>query len=149
VPGRFDVVVSSNAGYPLDRNLYQAVKGMAAAERVVTRGGVIVLAAECRDGLPEEGAFARLVEKATSVEDLVHPTGPPVQDGWQAQVLGRVLGQAGVQLYTSGLDADQVRSAQLEPVSDVSEAVARAARAGAGARVCVLPLGPLTVATPA
>jgi nickel-dependent lactate racemase len=149
VPGRFDVVVSSNAGYPLDRNLYQAVKGMAAAERVVTRGGVIVLAAECRDGLPEEGAFARLVEKATSVEDLVHPTGPRVQDGWQAQVLGRVLGQAGVQLYTSGLDADQVRSAQLEPVSDVSEAVARAARAGAGARVCVLPLGPLTVATPA
>src|SRR5690606_37594276 len=28
---RFDVVITSNSGYPLDQNLYQAVKGMSAA----------------------------------------------------------------------------------------------------------------------
>ena len=48
VEGRFDVVLTTNGGHPLDRNLYQAVKGMAAAERVVADGGVIVMAAACR-----------------------------------------------------------------------------------------------------
>ena len=47
VEGRFDVVLTTNGGHPLDRNLYQAVKGMAAAERVVAAGGIIVLAAAC------------------------------------------------------------------------------------------------------
>ncbi|MGO8870035.1 MAG: nickel-dependent lactate racemase, partial [Acidimicrobiales bacterium] len=56
VDGRFDVVVTTNGGHPLDRNLYQAVKGLAAAERVVGDGGVIVLAAACVDGVPAGGA---------------------------------------------------------------------------------------------
>src|ERR1019366_8991202 len=55
VEGRFEVVLSTNAGFPLDRNLYQAVKGMAAAERVVTDGGTVVMAAACLDGLPAGG----------------------------------------------------------------------------------------------
>ena len=58
VDAAFDVVVSTNGGYPLDRNLYQAVKGMAAAERIVRDGGIIVMAAECVDGIPGDGAFA-------------------------------------------------------------------------------------------
>ena len=58
VASPFDVVVSTNGGYPLDRNLYQAVKGMAAAERIVRAGGIIVMAAACGDGIPGDGAFA-------------------------------------------------------------------------------------------
>ncbi len=58
VAAPFDVVVSTNGGHPLDRNLYQAVKGMAAAERIVRDGGIIVMAAACRDGVPGDGAFA-------------------------------------------------------------------------------------------
>src|SRR5690606_16276946 len=49
----FDVVVTTNSGYPLDQNLYQAVKGMTAAAKIVKPGGTIVCAAECRDGIPE------------------------------------------------------------------------------------------------
>ena len=56
--------LSTNGGYPLDRNLYQAVKGMAAAERVVRSGGTIVMAAACADGTPDGGAFARLLADA-------------------------------------------------------------------------------------
>ena len=70
VGDRFDVVVSTNGGYPLDRNLYQAVKGMAAAERVVRSGGTIVMAAACADGTPEGGAFARLLADASSAAAL-------------------------------------------------------------------------------
>ncbi len=149
VEGRFDVVLTTNGGHPLDRNLYQAVKGMAAAERVVADDGVIVLAAACPDGVPDEGAFARILGGATSVGQLRSPDGPAEQDGWQAQVLGRVLSRAEVWVHSSGLSAAAVRSGLMTPVDDVGAAVGQAlARRGRRARLCVLPRGPLTVATP-
>ncbi len=149
VDGLFDVVLTTNGGYPLDRNLYQAVKGMAAAERVVAPGGVIVMAAACEDGVPEDGAFARILRAASDPAELVRPAGPGQLDAWQAQVLGRVLGRAEVRVFSEGLSDDAVRSAMLVPVQDVGEAVSDALdRKGAGARLCVLPHGPLTVATP-
>ena len=124
--GRFDVVLTTNGGYPLDRNLYQSVKGMAAAERVVADGGVIVMAAACADGVPDAGAFARLLAAASSAEELRRPEGPGQVDGWQTQVLGRVLGRAEVWLYSEGLSDAAVRTAQLTPVGDVAAAVADA-----------------------
>jgi lactate racemase len=149
VDGRFDVVLTSNGGHPLDRNLYQAVKGMAAAERVVAEGGVIVMAAACGDGVPGTGAFARILDQARTAEALVRPNGPGELDRWQAQVLGRVLARAEVWLYSGGLADDTVRSGLMVPVHNLSAAVAGAlARRGPGSRLCVLPQGPLTVATP-
>jgi nickel-dependent lactate racemase len=142
VDGRFDVVVSTNGGYPLDRNLYQAVKGMAAAERVVRPGGTIVMAAECRDGVPGEGDFGPLLLEAGSAEELVDATRPRRLDRWQVQVMGRVLRRAGVHLYSDGLGPDTIRRVHLVPTRDVTATVREA-----GGRVCVLPYGPLTVAT--
>jgi nickel-dependent lactate racemase len=147
VPGAFDVVLSTNGGYPLDRNLYQAVKGMAAAERVVRDGGAIVLAAQCLDGMPE-GAFAKLLEEATTAADLLRGDAISRQDRWQVQVLGRVLARAEVWLHADGLSDEQVRSAHLRPAPDLVATLERSlAAAGPGARLCVLPQGPLTVAT--
>jgi nickel-dependent lactate racemase len=148
VAAAFDVVLSTNGGHPLDRNLYQAVKGMAAAERIVRDGGTIVMAAACGDGVPDDGAFARLLRAADSPEDLVAAVGAPELDRWQAQVLGRVLQRAEVHLYSEGLREELVRGALLQPVTDLSAAISAAvARRGAACRVAVLPEGPLTVAT--
>jgi nickel-dependent lactate racemase len=148
VDAPFDVVVSTNGGYPLDRNLYQAVKGMAAAERIVRRGGIIVMAAACRDGIPAGGSFAGVLARARSPEDLVDATGGTELDRWQAQVLGRVLQRAQIWLYSGGMTDDMTVAAQLVPVKDLATVVdvARAASGGQGT-VAVLPLGPLTVAT--
>jgi nickel-dependent lactate racemase len=146
VDGPFDVVVTTNGGHPLDRNLYQAVKGLAAAERVVADGGVVVLAAACGDGVPAGGAFARILAGADRAADLVRPRGPAELDGWQAQVLGRLLARAEVWVYAEGLTDDEVRAAHMVPVEDVTAAVGRAlARPGAGGRLCVLPRGPFVV----
>jgi nickel-dependent lactate racemase len=144
----FDLVITTNGGYPLDRNLYQAVKGMSAAERIVREGGVIVMAAACQDGVPAEGAFARLLALARRPADLVDEAGGPELDRWQAQVLGRVLARATVFLHTDGLDERTVRDALLVPAPDLDRTVAEVlGRLGPGARVAVLPEGPLTVAT--
>ncbi len=148
VHAAFDVVVSTNGGYPLDRNLYQAVKGMAAAERIVRDGGIIVLAAQCVDGIPSGGAFARVLAGASGPDDLTRAGGGAELDRWQAQVMGRVLRRAQVWLASDGLTAQMARDAFLRPVADLTAAVVEAqARLGPGARVAVIPEGPLTVAT--
>jgi lactate racemase len=167
VDGPYDVVVSTNGGYPLDRNLYQAVKGMAAAERVVAAGGTILMAAECCDGLPAGGAFERILARSGNAEDLlaggprgkgaepapgsgerVTGSAPAEPDGWQAQVLGRVLTTAQVGLKSTGLDEASIRMAQLRPVDDLNEEIRIAmSDHGRDSRLCVLVRGPLAVAT--
>ena len=71
VPEPFDVVVTTNSGYPLDMNLYQAVKGMAAAARIVKDGGTIVLAAECSEGVPAGSPHDRLLRSVANGEELL------------------------------------------------------------------------------
>jgi nickel-dependent lactate racemase len=148
VEAPYDLVVSTNGGHPLDRNLYQAVKGMAAADRVRRSGGTVLMAAACGDGVPDGGAFARLLAAADTPADLVAATAGPELDRWQAQVLGRVLGRGTVRLYSDGLGERAIRTAQLVPAPDLDEAVhATLAALGRAPRVAVLPEGPLTVAT--
>ncbi|HWD56028.1 MAG TPA: nickel-dependent lactate racemase [Acidimicrobiales bacterium] len=144
----YDLVVSTNGGHPLDRNLYQAVKGMAAADRVRREDGTVLMAAACGDGVPEGGAFARLLAAADTPADLVAAAAGPELDRWQAQVLGRVLRRGTVRMHSEGLRAHAIRSAQLVPAPDLDEAVGAALAAlGCSPRVAVLPEGPLTVAT--
>ena len=148
VPEPFDIVVTTNAGFPLDRNLYQAVKGMAAAERIVRPGGTIIVAAECADGMPDEGEFARVLASSQSPAQLMSTDVAPSLDRWQAQVLGRVCLKAEVVLVSDGLTAAQARTAHLGFAPSVEAALAAArARLGDAASVAVLPEGPLTVAT--
>ncbi len=128
VDAPFDLVVSTNGGYPLDRNLYQAVKGMAAAERIVREAGIVVMAAACEDGVPAGGAFARLLSEATTAAELAGATGGPELDRWQAQVLGRVLSRTQVLFHGAGLSPGEIEDAQLVPAPDLDGAVAGALR---------------------
>jgi hypothetical protein len=54
-------VVTTNSGYPLDQNLYQAVKGMSAAAQIVEQDGFILQASRCNDGFPNHGNFRTLL----------------------------------------------------------------------------------------
>ena len=150
VPHLFDVVVTSNSGYPLDQNLYQAVKGMSAAASVVRPGGVIICAAECRDGFPDHGSFRELLASAGSADELLAQIAArteTVPDQWQVQILARILARASVQVFSPYLDEAALRSAHLRACDDVGESVSAAlAAAGDEASVCVLPEGPQTIA---
>ena len=147
VEGLFDIVVTTNSGYPLDRNLYQTVKGMAAAATVVAPGGTIVCASECRDGIPDDGSYGDLLRRsngiATAASTVLHAD-PPIPDGWQVQVQARVQERARVLLH-SGIAPGAVRSSHLEPIDDVGLALDDLLAHQPTARVCVLPEGPQTV----
>ena len=149
VPGRFDVVVTSNSGFPLDQNLYQSVKGMSAASQVVKPGGTIVCAAECRDGFPDHGGYRDQLAGAASAEALLQEIAArreTVVDQWQIQIQAAIQARARVVMHTSYLSDDELASAHLEQTNDVSATVGEAlAAAGDGATVCVLPEGPQTI----
>lgn len=149
VPAPYPVVVTTNAGFPLDQNLYQCVKGMSAAAQVVEQGGTIVLAAACEDGFPDHGQFREVLSSADSPQallDTIAARETTVPDQWQVQVQARLQVQARIQVHTEGLDSAALESAHLEACDDVEAAVEKAlAGAGDDARVCVLPDGPTTV----
>jgi nickel-dependent lactate racemase len=149
VPGRFDVVVTTNAGFPLDQNLYQSVKGMSAAATIVTDGGTIVCAAECRDGFPNHGSYREVLESAPSPRallDAIEARSETLPDQWQVQVQAKVQCQARVVMHTSYLSDHALQTAHLEQTADIAATVEEAlAAAGPQARVCVLPEGPQTI----
>ncbi|MET0693089.1 MAG: nickel-dependent lactate racemase [Propionibacteriaceae bacterium] len=150
VDGLFDVVVATNSGYPLDQNLYQAVKGMSAGAMVLKPGGVLVVVAECSDGFPDHGSYVEVLTSAPSPRallDAIVARPVTVPDQWQVQIQAAVQDRAAVGVHCEGLDAAQLATAHLVAVSDVSSHVAAAlAAAGPGARCCVLPEGPQTIA---
>ena len=145
----FDVVVTTNSGYPLDQNLYQAVKGMSAAAQIVKDGGTIVCAAECSDGIPDHGQYKKLLTMRDSPEDLLDmilADGHNVHDQWQVQLQAQIQMRASVYLKSGYLSSEQVREAHLTPIDSIEDTVAEALRQnGNGARVCVLPEGPQTI----
>jgi nickel-dependent lactate racemase len=144
----FPVVVTTNSGYPLDQNLYQAVKGMSAAAQVVEQGGLIVIAARCNDGFPAHGNFRQMLFGSSSPRQLLDTILAPgfsVYDQWEAQLLAMIRLKARVALK-SELPDEEVRRAHLEPVSDVAKAVHdELKRAGKDLAVAVLPEGPMTI----
>ena len=145
----FEVVITTNSGYPLDLNLYQAVKGMSAAAQIVKDGGAIVCAAECSDGVPEHGEYRRLLSEASTPDALLERICAPGHnrhDQWQVQIQAQIQKRARVVLKSDGLTDEQVRAAHLEPTDNVQAAVeALLQQQGPDARVCVLPEGPQTI----
>lgn len=149
VPHPFDIVVTTNSGYPLDLNLYQAVKGMSAAAQVVRDGGAIIVAADCWDGIPEHGLYGQLLRQATSPQALLETINAPgflQQDQWQAQLQAQIQLKADVYVRTDHLTSEQIRSALLKPCDQIEETLHElVSRCGPDARLCVLPEGPQTI----
>src|SRR5207237_4780140 len=71
VKAPFEIVVTTNSGFPLDLNLYQGVKGMSAAARIVQENGTIILACECREGVPFGSPLDKLLRSAKSSEEIL------------------------------------------------------------------------------
>ena len=145
VPEAFQVVLTSNSGYPLDQNLYQTVKGISAADRIVKDGGTVLVASECSDGVPDHGNFAELMREGESPQDVLQAVydQEPILDQWQAQILAGILSRVDVSVF-SNMDSGLIEACKLS-VTDDLEGQLREKIGDSGARVAVLPDGPLTI----
>ncbi|MBE6872068.1 MAG: lactate racemization operon protein LarA, partial [Ruminococcaceae bacterium] len=122
-------VISTNGGYPLDQNVYQAVKGMTAAEATVKEGGVIIMLARSDDGIGGDHFYHQLADEAdinkTMGIFLSRSRGETVPDQWQTQILIRILMKAKV-IYISSLDKETVEKMHMIPASSLDEAMSMA-----------------------
>ena len=146
VDAPYDIVITTNSGYPLDQNLYQSVKGMSAASQIVRQGGVIIIATACEDGLPDHGLYAQLLAKAGSpdgIMELISQPGFNVQDQWQVQTQAQIQLKANVYVYSEGLSEDQIRKALFNPCQNIEGTLEELmGDLGNQARICVMPEGP-------
>jgi nickel-dependent lactate racemase len=144
----FEVVVTTNSGYPLDLNLYQGVKGMSAGARIIQEGGTLILACECREGVPTNSPLDKLLRSASSPEEILAMLATPGfvrPEQWQAQIQALVQRKARVLVHSS-LPDELIRAAHLLPCHDITQSVREALQTfGPHARVAVLPQGPLTI----
>jgi nickel-dependent lactate racemase len=149
VPRPFDIVVTTNSGYPLDINLYQSVKGMRAADQVVRPGGTIIIATRCWDGLPEHGLYGTILRESKSPRELLDRICAPgflEQDQWQAHIQALIQLKADVYIRSDGLTDDQIRAALLLPCGKIEDTITDlVAKYGRGASICVMPEGPQTI----
>ena len=124
-----DIAISTNGGYPLDQNVYQAVKGMTAAEATVKQGGVIIMLAQSGDGTGGDHFYHQLADEAdidkTMALFLSRGKAQTAPDQWQSQVLLRVIKKASV-IYVSEMDDASVEKMHMIPAKSIPDALQKA-----------------------
>ncbi len=145
----FDIVITTNSGYPLDQNLYQSVKGMRAASVIVKEGGSIICATACEDGIPDNSGYASLLKQGGSPQgllDLVNTPGFQEADQWQVQIQGMIQKRADVFLFSDGLTDEQIESSLFTPCRDITATLKILKnKYGKETSIAVLPEGPATI----
>ncbi|MBI5441442.1 MAG: nickel-dependent lactate racemase [Deltaproteobacteria bacterium] len=143
-----DFIVTTNAGAPLDCNLYQSVKGMSGAAPAVKRGGDILIASACFEGAgsPEFSALLEAVDSPRTFLERVLAKEFFVPDQWCLQEIYQVLLERNVWVYSEGFTAEELERYHFRPVRDVEQGVRDLlVRHGPEARWAVVPDGPMLI----
>ena len=121
-----DIVITSNNGYPLDQNIYQAVKGMTAGEATCKEGGVIIMVAACNDGHGGESFMQTMTQNLSPAQILEQIQATPkkdtVPDQWESQILARILSKYQV-ILVSECDPELVKAMKMHPASNLQDAL--------------------------
>jgi nickel-dependent lactate racemase len=143
-----DFVVTTNAGAPLDCNLYQTAKGLSGVAAAVRDGGVILIATECLEGFgsPEyREVFEHATSPAAFIEKLLRKEFF-IPDQWCAQETYQVMLKKEVWIHTRGIDAATLKRFHFHPVDSLTEAIEELLRRfGENARWAIVPDGPLLI----
>jgi nickel-dependent lactate racemase len=122
---------------------------MSAAAQIVKKGGVIITAAECWDGIPSGSDYEKILTSVESIDELteyIKEHEKSLQDTWQVYFQVIIQQKASVYLYTDKLDNSIVSSTLFHPVSDPELLIRELVReSGPGTRICILPEGPQTI----
>jgi len=142
----YDIVICGNGGYPLDLNLYQAVKSMAIGEMVVKERGTIISVNECSDGIGEgQDEFRKLLFSDMKPEDIYHKILNKeivVPDQWEIQILARILMKAEIYVV-SKLNENELGNIGLKYAKKVEEAIQLSLKKhGKNSNILILPNGP-------
>jgi len=144
-----DAVIVSSAGYPLDATFYQAIKGVLTAVEVVREGGMVILVAECQEGIGS-GPFTDLILKTKNLEQFVRNIYNPknfVIDQWQLEELAKATRKADVYFYSDKIPYEQQKNLFVNPLRSPNEGIEIVLKKyGEGAKIVAIPDGPYVLA---
>ncbi|WP_246649981.1 nickel-dependent lactate racemase [Rhizobium laguerreae] len=146
---KFSTVITSSAGYPLDKTYYQTIKGMVTPLDILKPGGTLIIASECSEGFgsPEfREAQARLVELGPErfLATLMAKSLAEI-DEWQTEMQLKPMRLGSVELYTTGLAGEDRRLTGVGMIDNLQNAIARSITASGDPDVAVIPEGPYVV----
>ncbi|MDP6141559.1 MAG: nickel-dependent lactate racemase [Arenicellales bacterium] len=146
---QFKTVVTSAAGYPLDQNYYQTVKGMVTPLDILALGGTLIVASHCAEGIGSDhlrAAQEKLVRlgpeaflktlQAKSLADV---------DEWQTEMLLKPMRAGHVQLFTDGLSEADFSVTGVERITDLPSAISASIAKHGDPDVAIIPEGPYVV----
>ena len=149
VPRRFKTVVTTSAGYPLDKTYYQTVKGMVGVIDILEPGGTIIIASECSEGMgSREFVEAQKVLCEVGPDrfmSILETRDKALVDEWQTEMLVKALRVGTIQLYTTGLGKEDLKDIYVEHVASLDEAVKASVKAHGDKDIAVVPEGPYVI----
>lgn len=149
VSRRFKTIVTTSAGYPLDKTYYQTVKGMVGVIDILEPGGTIIIASECSEGMGSQEFVAaqRLLCEVGSDQfmSILDGRDKALIDEWQTEMLIKALRVGKIQLYATGLSRDDLKDIYVEPVSSVEETIEASIKAHGEREIAVVPEGPYVI----
>lgn len=149
VPRRFQTVVTSGSGYPLDKTYYQTIKGMVGAMNILAPGGDLIIASQCSEGMgsPEfVAAQRRLVEAGPQqfLADILNKTHADI-DEWQTQKQLEPMSGGNIYLFSDKLPASDHPLTGVTIVDSVDDAIRQSLLRNDDQTVAVIPEGPYVV----
>jgi nickel-dependent lactate racemase len=146
---RFKTIVTTSAGYPLDKTYYQTVKGMVGVMDILEPGGTIIIASECSEGMgsPEFVEAQRLLCRVGPERfmKILESRDKALVDEWETEMLLKPLRVGNVRLYSTGLSESDRKDVYVEMIPSVEEAVSASVQAHQDADVAVVPEGPYVI----
>jgi len=152
VPRRFRTIITSSAGYPLDKTYYQTVKGMVGPMDVLEPGGDLFIVSECSEGMGSPD-YVQAQKKLVSIgidkflEDLL-PKGNAAVDEWQTEMQLKPMRIGNIRLYTQGLGEQDLTLTGVETftnLDDFNQAIRRSVEQSEDRAVALIPEGPYVV----
>ncbi len=146
-PRQADIVITTSAGYPLDLTYYQSVKGITAALPAVKKGGMLIVAAKCEEGLgsPEFTSMATAYRTVDAFVETIMAN-PVLIDQWQLEDCAKAARQADVVLVSPNIAARFGHDLFIRTAASVEEALEDGfGKFGSDASISVIPKGPYTL----
>jgi nickel-dependent lactate racemase len=146
---RFATILTSAAGYPLDKTYYQTVKGMVAPVDILAPGGDLIVASACSEGMGSREyveAQRRLLAQGDSgfLDGLKAKTRAAI-DEWQTEMQLKAARVGAIRLFAEGLQGEQRGLTGVTMIEDVRAAVAASVARSGDRGVAVIPEGPYVV----
>ena len=148
---QFQTLVTSAAGYPLDKTYYQTVKGMVAPIQILADGGQMIVASACEEGLGSDEyrqSQSRLMSLGRQgFLDRIRPMPLADVDGWQTHMLLRTLAVGNVSLFSEGIKGNERELTGVQMIESIEDAIAESISRTGDRAVAIVPEGPYVIPT--